>query len=209
MAAARAPATVKRYVATQLPDDPSATHRSPSRTGIITVSHALASLVHRAPVCTRIPCHPSTARGALGPPPSIRPSTVTSKPSLLSMTTASLLPTAPGAQSSAQPPRRTWTVDATKEGSSVQTTYYYLRDTAEHVTVIRRHHPLERQSLEVLKGGKHLIVRLRDGSTMRLLRSWSDADGPDVSQPSQPSTVFTIDSLRGLIGLLEALRRRT
>jgi len=94
-------------------------------------------------------------------------------------------------------------------GSPVQTTYYYRRDTAEHVTVIRRHHPLEGQSLEVLKGGQHLIVRLRDGSTMRLLRSWTDADGPDVSQPSQLSTMFTIDSLRELIGLLEALRRRT
>jgi len=94
-------------------------------------------------------------------------------------------------------------------GSPVQTTYYYRRDTAEHVTVIRRHHPLEGESLEVLKGGQHLIVRLRDGSTMRMPRSWTDADGPPTSRPSQLSTVFTIDSLRELIALLQALRLRT
>jgi hypothetical protein len=94
-------------------------------------------------------------------------------------------------------------------GSPVQTTYYYRRDTAEHVTVIRRHHPLEGESLEVLKGGQHLIVRLGDGSTMRMPRSWTDADGPTVSRASKPSTLFTIDSLRELIALLEALRRRT
>jgi hypothetical protein len=76
------------------------------------------------------------------------------------------------------------------------------------VTVIRRHHPLAGQSVEVLKGGQHLIVRLRDGSTMRLPRSWTDADGVPVSRPAPPSNVFTIAALRELIALLEALRRR-
>jgi len=114
----RAPATVKRYVAPQLQDDPSATHRTPCRSGTITASpasHPLAYSVHRAPVCTRMPCRPSTARGALGPPPSTRSSTVTSKPSLLSMTTASPLSMDLGAQSSAQPPMPTWTVGGAKE----------------------------------------------------------------------------------------------
>ena len=75
----RASATVKRYVATRLQDDPSATHRTPCCMGTITASpasHPLASSVHQAPVCTRIPSRPSTARGALGPPPSTRSSTV-------------------------------------------------------------------------------------------------------------------------------------
>ena len=60
----------------------------------------------------------------------------------------------------------------------------------------------------MLKGGQHLIVRLRDGSTLRLARSWTDADGVPVSQPPQPSTVFTVGALRELIGLLDALKRR-
>jgi len=94
-------------------------------------------------------------------------------------------------------------------GKSVHTAYYYLNsDTAEHVTVIRRHHPLHGQSLEVLKGGQHLIVRLRDGSTMRLPRAWTDADGVAGSPSAQLSTVFTIEALRELLGLLDALKRR-
>ena len=42
----------------------------------------------------------------------------------------------------------------------------------------RRHHPLEGQTFEVLKvGKKDLLVQLRDGSTIKLPRSWTDADG--------------------------------
>ena len=72
----------------------------------------------------------------------------------------------------------------------------------------RRHHPLEGQVFEILKGGqKDLLVQLGDGSAIRLPRSWTDADGAPVPQPL-PATLVTVSSVRALITLLEALRRR-
>ena len=72
----------------------------------------------------------------------------------------------------------------------------------------RRHHPLEGQTFEVLKGGKKdLLVQLRDGSTIKLPRSWTDADGATALE-SSPAAVFTLASVRELAALLDALRQR-
>ena len=72
----------------------------------------------------------------------------------------------------------------------------------------RRHHPLEGQTLEILKGGrKDLLVQLRDGSAIRLPRSWTDADGATVPD-SCPATIFTVASVRELAALLDALKQR-
>ena len=73
---------------------------------------------------------------------------------------------------------------------------------------MRRHHPLEGQVLEILKGGHgDLLVQLGDGSAIRMPRSWTDADGAPVPQ-SLPATLVTVSSVRELITLLDALRRR-
>ena len=73
---------------------------------------------------------------------------------------------------------------------------------------MRRHHPLEGQVLEILRGGhRDLLVQLGDGSAIRLPRSWTDADGPPVSQPL-PATLVTVSAVRELITLLDALSQR-
>ena len=73
--------------------------------------------------------------------------------------------------------------------------------------MVRRHHPLEGQVLEVATAGPtQIVVHLRDGTTMRLPRAWTDADGTPV--PNSSVRVFSVDSMRGLIEVLDALRRR-
>jgi hypothetical protein len=76
------------------------------------------------------------------------------------------------------------------------------------VTLTRRHHPLGGQRFEVVFGGPtQIVVRLADGSSMRVPRSWTDADG--VAPPDAPPSVFSIDALRDLVALVETLRHRT
>lgn len=72
------------------------------------------------------------------------------------------------------------------------------------VTVSRRHHPLHGHALEVVRRGPtQIVVRLGDGTSMRLPRAWTDADGPP---PHTPDTIFTADALRALLDLVDALR---
>ena len=71
----------------------------------------------------------------------------------------------------------------------------------------RRQHPLEGESLEVVTAGPtQIVARLRDGTTMRLPRAWSDADGALSSRRAE--RVFTVDALRELIERIDALGRR-
>jgi hypothetical protein len=75
------------------------------------------------------------------------------------------------------------------------------------VTVTRPHHPLQGQTLELVNRGRtQIVVRLRDGTSMRVPRSWTDVDGA----PSQPiaETIFTPDALLSLLDLVDALRSR-
>lgn len=114
----------------------------------------------------------------------------------------------PSARSFPRLSRLTSRAGVLREGTSVHTAYYYLRDTAERVNITRRHHPLKGVSVQVLKGGKDLIVRLRDGSTTRLPRCWTDADGVPESSTPQLSLLLSVESLRELICLLDALKQR-
>jgi hypothetical protein len=94
-------------------------------------------------------------------------------------------------------------------GQSSQTTYH-LRDTLGRVTVIRRHHPLEGRCLEVTSAGKsYLIVRLPDTSTLRIERTWTDADGPPTPTARGVDTPLTAAALRELVAIVDALKRRS
>ncbi len=72
--------------------------------------------------------------------------------------------------------------------------------------VVRRHHPLDGRQLEVVSGGKTmLVVRHPDTLTMRILRAWTDADGVTCPPKSEPDTQLTVDALRDLTRLVDAL----
>jgi hypothetical protein len=77
------------------------------------------------------------------------------------------------------------------------------------VKVTRRHHPLYDEELEVLNADKQvLVVRLADGSPMKMPRAWTDADGGAPAEEPSISSVFTIEALRELIALVGALQNR-
>ena len=62
-------------------------------------------------------------------------------------------------------------------GAQVQTKYH-LSNSCSKTTIIRRHHPLINQQLALLSVGKKtVVVRLPDGSSMKILRRWMDVDG--------------------------------
>jgi hypothetical protein len=76
------------------------------------------------------------------------------------------------------------------------------------VAITRRHHPAEGKTFVVVRGGPNqLVIRLDDDSTMRIPRSWTDADGP-CERTDAPERVFTIDALRELGALVVSLARR-
>jgi len=75
--------------------------------------------------------------------------------------------------------------------------------------VTRRHHPLLGSRLPVLMEGKiDLTLRTSDGSSMRIARTWTDADGEQPPGALGGNEVFTIPALRELIALVTALHRR-
>ncbi len=65
-------------------------------------------------------------------------------------------------------------------------------------------------TVEVLVEGRgdELTVELQDGSTMRIPRAWTDADGGRVESSPPSAAVFTLGALRDLMGLVQALRGR-
>lgn len=75
------------------------------------------------------------------------------------------------------------------------------------MTVTRRYHPLHGQQLAVVSGSrKQVVVRLADGTAMRMPRSWTDADGPPA--PGATEDVFTVEALQELVELVEVIGRR-
>jgi hypothetical protein len=75
------------------------------------------------------------------------------------------------------------------------------------ITLTRRHHPLAGQALELVQDGpRQLVVRLHDGTTLRVPRAWTDVDGPPP-EPAEES-VFIIEALRALLDLVARLRDR-
>jgi len=72
------------------------------------------------------------------------------------------------------------------------------------VTVTRRHHPLLGHRLEVVSGGAStIVVRIADGTSMRIPRAWTDADGAAPRAPGE--TVFSIEALSDLLRLVDAI----
>lgn len=89
-----------------------------------------------------------------------------------------------------------------------QHTKYSPSSTPSDVTVTRRHHPLLGHRLEVVSGGTSaIVVRIADGTTMRIPRAWTDADGPPPHEPDE--TVFSIEAVRDLLRLLDAIGARS
>ena len=75
------------------------------------------------------------------------------------------------------------------------------------MTVTRRHHPLQGQALDLVKRGRtQVVVRLGDGTSMRLPRAWTDACGDPPAPTTE--TIFTTDALRALLDLVDALGAR-
>ncbi len=70
-----------------------------------------------------------------------------------------------------------------------QHTKYSRSSTPSDVTVTRRHHPLLGQRLNVVSGGASaIVVRIADGTTMRIPRVWTDADG---ASPHESPKLFS------------------
>ncbi len=88
-------------------------------------------------------------------------------------------------------------------------TKYYLSDFSSKTTIIRRHHPINGQELELLSVGKTtVVVRLRDGSSMKILRRWTDVDGVVCTELAGDSEL-SLRGLRELLSLFMVLRERT
>ena len=82
-------------------------------------------------------------------------------------------------------------------------TKYPLSSVPSEVTVIRCHHPLCGQPLEVLSAGKAcVVVRLTDGSSMKLPRHWTDADGAKQCEECGGNSKFSLSGLRALLKLV-------
>jgi len=87
-------------------------------------------------------------------------------------------------------------------------TKYYLSDLPCKLTIIRRHHPLETKDLELLSSGKTWVVlRLADGSALKILRRWTNADGAVCVELAGDSQL-SLGGLRELLGLVARLRAR-
>jgi len=94
-----------------------------------------------------------------------------------------------------------------KEGK-LQHNKYSRASTPSDVTITRRHHPLLGHRLEVAFGGTSaIVVRISDGTTMRIPRAWTDADGAPPYE--RPETVFSIEALRDLLRLVDGISART
>jgi hypothetical protein len=88
-----------------------------------------------------------------------------------------------------------------------QHTTYSRHFTPSEVTVTRHHHPLHGLRLEAVSGGAAtIVVRIADGTTMRIPRAWTDADGAPSHDPAE--TVFSVEALRDLLRLVDAIGAR-
>jgi len=87
-------------------------------------------------------------------------------------------------------------------------TKYYHSNSASKTTIIRRHHPLIDQQLTLLSvGRKTVVVRLPDGSSMKILRRWTDVDGIACTDLNGDSEI-SLHGLKELLSLFMALRKR-
>jgi len=88
-------------------------------------------------------------------------------------------------------------------------TKYYHSNSASKTTIIRRHHPLINQQLMLLSvARKTVTVRIPDGSSMKILRRWTDVDGIACTDLNGDSEI-SVHGLKELLSLFMALRERT
>ncbi|MEW6744960.1 MAG: DUF5372 family protein [Planctomycetota bacterium] len=93
-------------------------------------------------------------------------------------------------------------------GGASHTKYYRIPIPAR-VTIVRRHHPLQGQSFEVLRVGKtHLVVQSADGMSLKLPCEWTDVDGLPPPPSDSFLTKLSVGSIRELLALVAALRAR-
>lgn len=87
-------------------------------------------------------------------------------------------------------------------------TKYSLSNSSSKTTIIRRHHPLINQQLTLLsEGRKTVVVRLADGSSLKILRRWTDVDGIACTDLTGNSEI-SLYGLKELLSLFMALRER-
>jgi len=97
---------------------------------------------------------------------------------------------------------------ASNTGRLSQTKYYHSNSTSK-TTIIRRHHPLIDQQLALLSvARKTVTVRLPDGSSMKILRRWTDVDGIACTDLNGDSEI-SVQGLKELLSLFMALRKRS
>ena len=88
-------------------------------------------------------------------------------------------------------------------------TKYYHSNSASKTTIIRRHHPLINQQLALLSvARKTVTVQLPDGSSMKILRPWTDVDGIACTDLNGDSAI-SVHGLKELLSLFMALRERS
>jgi len=87
-------------------------------------------------------------------------------------------------------------------------TKYYHSNFSTRTTIIRRHHPLINQQLALLSvARKTVTVRLPDGSSMKILRPWTNVDGIACTDLNGDSEI-SVHGLKELLSLFMALRER-
>ncbi len=92
-------------------------------------------------------------------------------------------------------------------GRLSQTKYYHSNISAKTI-ILRRHHPLFNQELALLSvARKTVTVRLPDGSSMKILRRWTDVDCIACTDLNGDSEI-TVHGLKELLSLFMALRKR-
>ena len=88
-----------------------------------------------------------------------------------------------------------------------QHTTYSRHFTPSELTVTRRHHPLHGLRLEAVSGGAAtIVVRIADGTTMRIPRAWTDADGAPPHEPVE--SIFTAEAMSDLLRLVDVIGGR-
>jgi hypothetical protein len=56
-----------------------------------------------------------------------------------------------------------------------------------------------------MEGDERIVIRLANGSPMRIPRGWTDADGVAVSPTQERHGMLSVDSLRALILVVDGL----
>ena len=59
-----------------------------------------------------------------------------------------------------------------------------------------------------MEGKNYLAIRLRDGSSMKIPREWTDVDGKANESGPAVCSILTSEAIRELIELTDAIRRR-